>query len=220
MPPTLRRAGRIATALVGALAAGALVLPGTGPALAAKAPKAPKVAVTAGDVKVYAVAGKPDALPDAVRTGVLATIAAYLKTAGTTQAPTAADTALAPLMTAAAAGRLTGTDRVTLLDEGLPTATGKVKVASAPVGLTALADDGGAIVLVTAGLDATTTIPTAKGKVTVHRKGSLVLVPDAGTWKIQGYDLAVERVGKKLGPTAGTTVPAAPTTTTPGTVTR
>ena len=208
-----------AAAAVAALVTGALPFLAATPASAAGSPRAPKVAVTAGDTKVYAVAGRPDTLPDDVRTSVLATLATYLRTTATrTRTPAAADAALAPVLTPTAATRLAGPDRATLLDEGLPAPTGKVKVAATPVTLTALADDGGTVVLVTAGIDATTTVPTKSGKVTVHRTGALVLVPVDGAWKIQGYQLEVERTGRKLGTVAGTpvtTVAPAPASTAP-----
>lgn len=202
-------------ALVVAAALGVLGLLGPSPASAA--PRGPKVAVAVGDTKVFAVGGKPDALPADVRTGVLTTVTAYLRATATRVAdPAAADAALTPLMTAGAAARLAGPDRGTLLDEGLPAPTGKVTVTADPVGLTALADDGGSVVLVTADLDATTVVPTRAGKVRVHRTGALVLVPDAGSWKVQGYQLTVERSGRKLGTAAGTPVttlaPAVPAT--------
>ena len=222
---TTRTTSRAVLAATGLVVAGSLVALGAAPASAAKAPKAPKapkVVVTAGDTKVYAAAGAPGDLPADVRTGVLATLTTYLRTTATaTKSPADADAALTPLLTTTAAARLSGTDRGTLLDEGLPAATGKVTVAVAPVPLTALTGDGGAVVLVTAGVDATTTVPTKAGKVAVHRTGTLVLTPVDGTWKIQGYELAVQRSGRKLGAVAGTpvtTVPAAPAPTTPGTV--
>ena len=43
-------------------------------------------------------------------------------------------------------------------------------------------------------------------------KGDLVFTPDGDTWKIDGYDLAVDRSGKGLvAPTTATTAPGAPT---------
>ena len=77
---------------------------------------------------------------------------------------------------------------------------------SSPVG-------DGRIVVVTARLDSIARTRTERGAITISRKGDLVFTPDGDTWKIDGYDLAVERSGKGLvaPTTAATAVPGAPT---------
>jgi hypothetical protein len=224
MPGFRRSTGQIAAVTVaGVLAAISLPILVTLPAGAAKAPKSP-VTVTPGDANIFTVAGTPPAFPDDVKAAVLAAVAAYLKAASLTAAQKGVSdaTGLATLLTGPAAARLTSTDRATLLDEGLPRATGKVKITTAPVTLTGLADPDGHVVIVNAAINATTVLPTRSGTVTVKRTGDLVFAPDNGTWKIQGYTLTSERTGKKLGVTPTTTAPAGSTATsaTPATTTR
>ena len=233
MPPTntrvsrARRAALLACAAATVAAFGAVAAPAGATTGAAKKPK-PIVKVSAGDLTVYKVGDNQQPLPDAVRDQVMATLTGYLN-AGTvkplqtgTADPAALATALAPTVTA----RLTGADRGVLLDEGLPKSVSRIVLNAAPVKLTGLADGDGKIVVVTANLDATTTTKTAKGKVSIKRAGDLVLTPAAdGSWKISGYTLTVDRLGKGLG-AAGTPTPTAPVTpgattapaATPGTV--
>jgi len=181
------------------------------------------VQVPAGDLAVYRTGNDPQTLPDDVRDKVMAALTSYLNAAAVKPLKTgAADpAALATSLSPATAARLAGPDRAVLLDEGLPPSVSKIVVTAAPVALTGLADGQGNVVVVTAKLDVTTTTKTAKGKLTIKRTGDIVLTPDAGAWKIDGYSLTVDRVGKGLGAGATTTTtvtPAAPAATTPGTV--
>lgn len=216
-PRLLRRAS--ATVALGLLVSTAVALDVTA-ASAKKDPK-PSVNVTVGDSRVLTVGGQPQQLPDDVRTGVIAAVTGYLRAiAASAQTGRTDDAALGLVLTPAVAARLPGDDRANLVDEGLPAATGKVKVATAPVVVTGLADGAGKVVVATTNLVATTTIPTAKGKVKVERRGDLVLAPDATGWKISGYELHTYRVGKGLAtaPAAGSTATTLPTgATTPTT---
>ena len=194
---------------------------GAGPVGAARGPKA-VVKIAPGDTTVYATGGGPDALPGEVTTGVMAAIDAYLADAAARplQKGRPGDEArLATVLSPAVMARLAGTDRAVLVDEGLPKATGTVKVMAKPVVLTGLADGSGKVVVVTAGLAATTRTRTAKGPVTITRTGDLVLQPDNGAWKIVGYALTVDRAGKGLG-TAAPAVPSTPAAPTPTSVAR
>lgn len=191
---------------------------------AANAARSPKsvVKLTPGEVTVYKVGDAPETIPEDTRTAVLATLASYIKAATVKPLQTGKvdDATLAAVLAPGAAARLGGPDRAVLLDEGLPRATAKVKVAASPVALTGLADDRGAIVVVTANLDANATTKTARGKLGVKRSGEMVLEPDNGTWKITGYTLTVDRTGKGAKTTTATTVPAAPAAPTPATASR
>jgi len=194
---------------------------GAGPVGAARAPKA-VVKIAPGDTTVHATGGGPDALPGEVTTGVMAAIDGYLADAAARplQKGRPGDEArLATVLSPAVMARLAGPDRTVLVDEGLPKATGAVKVTAKPVVLTGLADGSGKVVVVTAGLATTTRTRTAKGPVTITRTGDLVLRPDDGTWKIVGYALTVDRVGKGLG-TADSTAPSTPAASTPTSVAR
>ncbi len=111
---------------------------------------------------------------------------------------------LTPLFTLPAVAALSGLDRVAALDEGVPKATGLVKVTSAPMILTALSDPMGLINLVGTSLYIDARATTKDGPVRVKRSGQLVLSRDAGTWKIASFKLAADRSGSGLGSTTTT----------------
>ncbi len=173
--------------------------------------------IAPGAVTVYKVGEAPDTIPDDVRNAVMATLTGYVNAATVTPLRKGAvdDAGLATALAPAVAARLAGPDRAVLVDEGLPKATSRVKVAATPVALTGLADGAGTVVVVTANVDATTTTKTAKGRLVIKRTGDLVLEPDNGTWKITGYTLNVVRAGRAAIPTPTTTVPAAPAAAAP-----
>lgn len=208
------------------IVATALAVAGSGQSAgAARSPK-PVVKMPVGEMTVYRTGSNPQNLPDDVRDKVMATLTSYVNAATVTplQKGTANPTALAASLGAATTARLAGPDRAVLLDEGLPRATSKIVVTTAPVALTGLADQQGNIVVVAAKLDATTNTKTAKGKLTITRAGEIVLAPAADTWKIDGYTLTVDRTGKGLGAAGSTTtttvVPAAPAAANSGTAVR
>lgn len=211
--PALRsRRFRAAALLLAVSLATSATLVVAGPASAK--PRKPLVKITIGDVTIYKVGSEPGAIPDDVRTKILAAVSTYVNAATVKplQTGTVDDAALATTLGPAATQRATGFDRATLVDEGIPKAAGRIVVNTLPVILTALADETGRIVVVTARLDSIARTRTEKGAITISRKGDLVFTPEGDTWKIDGYDLAVERSGKGLAlPTTGTTAPAAPT---------
>jgi hypothetical protein len=201
----------VACALATVVAVGALFVT-AGPAAAKKKPK-PLVQITVGDATVYRVGNDPQTIPDDVRAKVITSLASYVNAATVKPLQTGAvdEARLATALGPAAAQRMTGADRGTLVDEGLPKASGRIVVSALPVALTGLADADGRIVVVTARLDSTAKAPTKKGGITIARKGELVFTPEGDAWKIDGYDLAVERSGKALAlPTTATTVAPAP----------
>lgn len=152
--------------------------------------------------EVPAASGAP--LPDVVLSGVLATLNRYLDSAVVSPLRTgtvAAD--LASIFTPAAALRLTGPDRATLVDEGLPPAGRGLGVDDAAVTLTGLLDNDGSISVVAARVDLTVRTGSGPASTRVARSGELVLVPDVGSWKIDGYDLRVTR--EPLAPAPATT---------------
>lgn len=211
-----RRVRATVAALVAALAVGALAAFPTG-ASAAKKPKA-VVKLAPGELTVYRVAGdNPATIPDEVRDKVIATLTAYMNaaTVNALKTGTVDEGALAGTLAPATVARAAGPDRAALVDEGLPVAVDRVTVKALPITLSGLADADGRVVVVTAGVTATTRTKTEKGAVKITRKGEFVLSPEGDTWKIDGYDLVVDRTGKGLGiaPVTTTTVAPAPTGT-------
>ncbi len=174
----------------------------TGP----KAKVGENVEVTPGAVTVASPRlDPPVTLDDATRDQILDTVKHYVQAASIDPLRTGkAATAVAPLFTTAAAARAQGPDRAVVVDDGLPTATGEITAKAVPVPITVLADPSGALVLATAGLDLTIHSTTAKGPVAIHRTGSLTLAPDAGGWKVTGFDLAVQRTGEGVNAAAKT----------------
>ena len=146
------------------------------------------------------------AFADVDRDAVLASIDRYI--AGATIAPlSGASTAtLAADFSAGAAAALTGPEQDALTDSAVPKATGAVKATLAPLNLTALSDQAGAIDLVGTTFDLTVNTEASGGPVTIHRTGEFMLTRNGGAWKILGFTLAVTRDGAGLG--------AAPTATT------
>ena len=159
----------------------------------------------AGKVDV-ASSGKIVAFADADRDAVLASIDRYV--AGATFAPLGGKPTanLAADFTATAAPALTGPEQDALTDAAVPKVTGAVKATLAPLNLTALSDQGGAIDLVGTTFDLTVNTSASGGPITIHRTGEFMLSRDGGAWKILGFTLAVTRDGAGLG--------AAPTATT------
>lgn len=166
-----------------------------------------------GDLTVDSV-GAPVEFPTDVRDLVLSTLGAYVDhgIVNPLRKGSAVEADLATVFDAAALARLAGTDRALLLDEGFPKAVGKVKVATPPVAMTALADADGKVVLVSANVALSVNAQTKKGRLEILRSGSLVFAPDVGgAWKITGWTMGSERGGPALGPTTtSTTVAATP----------
>lgn len=177
------------------------------PAHAAKRPK-PRVQLTAGALAVERTGSDPAALPDDVRDKVMAALRAYIRAATVRplQKGQVDDAAMNSVVGPAVTARLSGPDRSVLVDEGIGRATRRIVVKGLPVAITGLADGQGRVVVAVATLDTVATTRTAKGKVAIRRMGELVLSPDADAWKITGYTLQVDRVGKGV----PTTAPAAP----------
>ena len=158
------------------------------------APVDEAIAVTPGAVTV-ATAGPQVGLDDAVRDQLIETVKQYVQVATVDPIRSGRVAKVAALFTAAAAARAEGVDRAVVVDEGLPRATSNITATAVPVPITVLADQSGALVLASAGLDLTIATKTVDGPVEIHRVGSLTFAPEAGTWKVAGFDLAVSRAG-------------------------
>lgn len=169
------------------------------------APGLPPVplAFTVSGVEVQSVSQPAPPLPDEVRAKVMATLDAYLDRATAVPLRTGSGAGdLAGLFTSAASARLNGPDRPALVDEGLPRAAGVQAVAST-ARLGALAGSDNAVSVVAATIDLRLQ-STGDDQLTIARSGDLVLVPDGGTWKIDGYDLSTARDSGGGGPTTTT----------------
>lgn len=165
-------------------------------------PKARAIGIELGEVKVVSAGPKDATLPDDARDKVVATMQRYVTDGVVTPLATGKKSGdLSAAFDKETLARVNGPDRATLLDEGMPKAD-RVIAKTAAVALTALADQGGATVLVSAGLvlDLDATI---NGKpVHIKRLGDFVLASDGDSWKISAYDVGVQRDGAGLPPDA------------------
>ena len=85
-----------------------------------------------------------------------------------------------------------GAERSAMLEEAGPL-TGKVQQDRANANLTAVTAPGGDVVLVTAQIDMGHAVSSGDGFVDVVRSGELVFVPDRGNWRIDAFDVMVNR---------------------------
>jgi hypothetical protein len=114
---------------------------------------------------------------------------------------------------AGVAAQLAGPDRAVLVDEGLPTAVGKLTVGSPAVPLTALVGADGRPLVVVATVKLDVRASTKRGAVHIARAGELEFVPGSnGTWQLTGYDLTVNRDGRGV-PGSATSASGSTTTT-------
>ena len=182
----------VAAVLVGAAVgcSGGGKRPGSPPAQ-----RPPSSSTVAFDVSVGGVASvdqPPPPLADEVRAKVAAVLERYLDAAVLTplrSGERAGD--LASVFTAAALARVNGPDRPALVDEGLPKAAA-LRAESSSARLGALVGGDKAVSVVTATIDLR--LDTGgSDRVTIARNGDLVLVPDGGDWRIDGYDVRTTR---------------------------
>ncbi len=164
------------------------------------------VALTVGDIRVES-GGPPTALPDPIRDAVMTTLRNYVN--GAVVTPLRTGTAAADLptvFTTAAAARVSapGVDHEALVDDGLPQVTGAITSENAPVKLVGLAEGDGSIVLVSAEIGLVVHGKVKGGTVDVTRRAQLVLANDNGTWKIDGWDVGVQRSAPGITPTTTT----------------
>jgi hypothetical protein len=168
----------------------------------------PEFKLVVASVDVQSMRAEPVKLPDEVRAQVRATLSNYLEKAvveplRTGQAAVGLDAVFTPV----ALARLgPGTpDRAALVEDPPGVGTGAVAPDKGDISLTALADQGGEIAVVTAKLDLAVVLSTGSTQVRIDRAGEVVLMPMPGGWRIDSYDLVTKR---------DTVPPPAPTTTT------
>ena len=206
------RRASFALAVTCTLAVGAAACSGGGGKSASTPTTRPGTAVpiAAGPVTVTA-SGIAGTLSNADREAIVETVRRYVTAASIDPFRGRPVGDLASVFAATAVTAANGPDRATVVDDGLPKATGKVTATAKPLAITALTDPSGAVVLVGVTLDLDVRASAAKGPVRVKRTGELVLEKDGPSWKITSYRLAVDRSGAGLGPAA------APTSTTAST---
>lgn len=152
-------------------------------------------------------AGPAVAFPADLRDQAAQLVNTYVEGAVVTALRTGtSDPNLAQAFTPDAAAKLTGPDHTVVTDDGVEKATGSIAASRADVALTALADTGGKVVLVSAALALDVRAPVTGGTLHVTRVGDLLLAPSNGAWRIAGYDLAVTRDGPgvRAGAASGT----------------
>jgi hypothetical protein len=210
---TLLIVGAVLVVLVLAGSALALASGGGGGSAGPEFKASTAVDLQAGETNVEFLGFTAPAFPSGVRDQILSSIGTYVEdgVVKPLRKGKADDAGLATVFDDAAVARLTGPERAILIDEGLPKAVGKVTVTTPAVAMTALADKGDALVLISASVDFKVKAQAEKGAVTIQRTGSFVFAPDQnGTWKITGWTLNVTRGGNAIPPDT------APTTTTAG----
>jgi hypothetical protein len=127
-----------------------------------------------------------------VRDQVVAAVHAYENAATGTPLGTGQAANVDPLLTAGARARLTPTSRAALTDEGMPP-VGAIKATTSTVSLDGFAGpDQTMVVNATVDLQVSASSP-AGAPATVKRTGTLTFVDDFGSWKIDAFNLAVER---------------------------
>jgi len=163
-------------------------------------PKGSSLELEAGGVQVETT-GAPATLGKADQAAIVNTVRRYVIAATIDPFHGKPVGNLAPLFTVPAVAALNGLDRVAALDEGVPKATGLVKVTAQPMILTALSDPLGGINIVGTSLYIDARATAKDGPIRVKRSGELVLSRDAGTWKIASFKLAADRSGSGLATT-------------------
>jgi hypothetical protein len=110
---------------------------------------------------------------------------------------------LGSIFTADAGAKLNGPDRPTLTEEGVPKVTGDITPTTADCALTALADTGSQIVLVSAALNLDLQAQVPGGALHLIRKGDLLFANVGGAWRVAGFDMSVLRGGPGVQTAAG-----------------
>lgn len=155
------------------------------------APAAPVVTLTVNGVDANATAGPDEATVAAVKATVDGWIATGVVAPLATGAP-AGD--LSPFFTAPALERLADpAARAALVDEGLPPASAAVAPEVATMGLASVAGPDGVVAVIVARIDLKVRATGPSLDIDVVHQGELVLVPDAGTWKIDSFTVHTTR---------------------------
>jgi hypothetical protein len=137
-------------------------------------------------------AGGTAAIDPTLQSQIADAVHTYLNAASGTPLGTGQAAVLDGVLTAAAAGRLTPASRDALTDEGLPALAG-VKADHTNLAIDAfVGPDQSTVVNATVDIAVSAT-ETSGGAVKIARTGTLTFVNDGGTWRIDAFQLNVER---------------------------
>ncbi len=161
------------------------------------------VQLTLGGVQ-NANAGAPATLGDDAASQIMAAVGQYVDRGLIEPVKTGQPAKnVSDLFDAGTQAAIQGPDLGVLFETGRPKRTGDFKPSAAPVLMTALSDNGGQFVLVTASFGYQADVAVQGGTLTTVRSISLTFTPENGPWKITGYDVTVTRQGAQVegGPT-------------------
>ena len=150
-------------------------------------------APTIGAVAIESTAGEEGKLDPTLQAQVLDTVTKYVQLAVT--APLAGSTtpvAVDQFLTASAVSALTADRRAVLTDEGVP-AMQSAQATTDTVSITGLVGTDSQIGAVSARLELVIAGTTNGVATSIKRSGDLTLVPDNGAWRIDAFDMSVER---------------------------
>lgn len=156
----------------------------------------PAFALVGADVRAMAAQAPP--FPEDVKAAAKAGLDAWLSAGVVAPLRSGSPPAgLEAAFTPAALARVSvpGPDRAAMVEEGGPL-SGRVTQERADAHLTVLTAPGGQAAVVTAVVEVVHTVrPARRGAaaVVVARSGEVVLVPDAGAWRIDAYDVRTAR---------------------------
>jgi hypothetical protein len=165
------------------------LLPTTTTAVSGVSIGAPSISAVATE----STAGEEGKLDPALQSQVLDTVTKYVQMA--ISAPLGGSTATVAVdqfLTAQAAKALTADRRAVLTEEGVP-AMQSAQATTNTVSITGLVGTDSVTGVVNAHLDLVIT-GTARGlAASIKRSGDFTLIPDQGSWRIDAFDMSVER---------------------------
>jgi hypothetical protein len=150
-------------------------------------------APTVSAVSTESPAGEEGKLDPALQSQVLDTVTKYVQLA--ISAPLGGSTtsvAVDQFLTAQAVTALTPDRRAVLTEEGMP-AMQSAKATTNTVSITGLVGTDSAVGVVSAHLDLVIAGTTSGVAASIKRSGDLTLIPDQGSWRIDAFDMSVER---------------------------
>jgi hypothetical protein len=144
-------------------------------------------------------AGAPVSLPDEAANQIMQVVGTYVDRGLVVPVKTGRPPQnVGELFDAGTQAAIQGPDKDVLFESGEPKRTGDFKPTASPVIITALSDNGGQFVLVTATLNYSAEVGVMGGALQTARSIALTLNPEGGVWKITAYDVSVNRQGAEV----------------------